>query len=166
MIGLLAMDMTGSKVLMVLAGAAVVLGLVWIAVQGRKDIIEYALGPDALLLRRGAEEERLLLVNVIDANLIDLITARDYVQQQRNADGEMESGREGDPRRIATRYCGVPIGTGRMGAIVAGLSNLSAHSFRRTLVLLRIRDGGVLLLSPKYSERMVNAIGKAKGIAL
>ena len=79
--GLLAMDITGSNILIIIAVVVVVLRLVWSAVQSKKNIIEYVLGTDALLLRRGAEEERLPLINVIDANLIDLTTARDYVQE-------------------------------------------------------------------------------------
>lgn len=161
--GLLNMDMTGSKVLAKIAGVLVVLGSVWIALQGRKDIIEYVLGADALLLRRGAEEERLPLDEVIDANLIDLTTARDYVQQHGNPADEVEPGQAKGPRRSSTRYCGVPIASGRLGSFWVGLSGLSSHSFRRNFVLLRIRDGGMFLLSPKYSERMVTAIDKAKG---
>lgn len=164
LIGLLAMDMTGSKVLMMIAGV-VGLRLIWIAFQGKKNLIEYVLGADALLLRRGAEEERLPLDKVIDANLIDLVTARDYVQQHGSGEGELEQGRVDDPLRSSTRYCGVPIGKGRWGALLDGLSTLSTHSFKQSLVLLRIRDGGVLLLSPRYSERMVAAIGKAKEIS-
>ncbi len=162
--GLLAMDITGSNILIIIAVVVVVLRLVWSAVQSKKNIIEYVLGTDALLLRRGAEEERLPLINVIDANLIDLTTARDYVQEHRNSDNDSEDGQAGGPNRSATRFCSVPIVLGRLDPLLAGLTGLSTHGFRQSLVLLRIRDGGVLLLSPKYSERMVNAIGKAKGI--
>ncbi len=156
------MNMTGSTVLLFLVGAMVVLGLIVFTMQANKDIIEYELGGDTLLLRRGAEEERLPLENVIDANLIDPVSAKDYVQQHGSTDVESGHGRTGDLHRTSTRYCGVPIATGRLVTIVAGLSSLSTHSFRQSLVLLRIRDGGVLLLSPKYGERMVRAIGKAK----
>lgn len=165
-LGLLAADITGSTVLIVIAAVLVVPGSVWIAVQGRKDIIEYVLGGDALLLRRGAEEERLPLAEVVDANLIDLTTARDFVQQQGNSDDGPGPGQAQGPRRSSTRYCGVPIASGRLGSVWVGLSGLSSRSFRRDFVLLRIRDGGMFLLSPKYSERMVTAIDKAKGIDL
>lgn len=162
--GLLAMDITGSKVLMAVAIVVLLIGLVWIAVQGKRNIIEYVLGTDALVLRRGTEEERLPLANVIDANLIDLTTARDYVQEHCHSDNDAEDGQAGGPNRSSTRFCGVPIVLGRLDSLLAGLTGLSTHGFRQSLVLLRIRDGGVLLLSPKYSERMVNAIGRAKGI--
>lgn len=161
---LLALNITGSKVLMFVVGALVVLGLAGMATHGRKDSIEYELGADALLLRRGAEEESLLLENVVDANLIDLGTARGYVRQHRADDVGAGQHTTGGPGRISTRYCGVPITTWGLGSMVNGLSNLNSDSFSQSLVLLRIRDGGVLLLSPRYSERMVRAIGKAKGL--
>lgn len=162
MLGLLAMNMTGSTVLLFLVAVMVASGVIVFARQGKKDVIEYELGVDTLLLRRGVQEERLPLEHVIDANLIDLVSAKDYVQQHGSTDVEAGQGRRGGPHRTSTHYCGVPIATGRLSAVVAGLSSLSTYNFGKSLVLLRIRDGGVRLLSPKYSERMVMAIGKAK----
>lgn len=158
---LLAMDITGYMILLFVGCGMLVFGAIAIASQARKDVIAYELGGDALLLRRGDQQERLPLEKVMDANLIDLMTARDYVQQQDGLDRATGIDRDGDQRHTTTRYCGVPIPTGRLGAILTGLNT---NSFRRSLVLLRIHDGGVLLLSPRYSERMVTAIGKAKGI--
>lgn len=94
------------------------------------------------------------MAQVIDANLIDPVTARDYVQQREHPGHEPDNGQAGGPRRNTTRFCGVPISAGRLGS----------QSFRPRFVLLRTRYGGVLLLSPKYGQRMVNAIGKPKGI--
>ena len=166
MLCLLVTDITGHMILLFVGGGMLVLGSIVIASQGKKDIIAYELGGDSLLLRRGNKEERLPLASVMDANLIDLMTARDYVQQQGGGDQMPGTDRDGDQRRTATQYCGVHIPTGRLGSIMSGLYNLGTHSFRRSLVLLRIRDGGVMLLSPKYSERMVMAIGKAKGTGI
>lgn len=161
LLGLLAMDITGSDALMIVALGLVILCVIAAIVISRREIIEYDLGHDVLLLRRGVDEEQLPLNELLDANLIDLVTAKDYVQQH----PEVLQGANGtesvEARRMLTRFCGVPLGG--IAAFTTGLSRLSAQDFRRTLVLLRIRNGGVMLLSPKYSESMVSAIGKAIG---
>ena len=92
MLGLLAMNMTGSTVLLFLVAVMVASGVIVFARQGKKDVIEYELGVDTLLLRRGVQEERLPLEHVIDANLIDLVSAKDYVQQHGSTDVEAGQG--------------------------------------------------------------------------
>lgn len=150
--GLLAMGITGSVALSIVAGGLALLCLGAAIATAMRVRIDYELKPDALLLRRGPEEEHLPLHQVLDANLIDLSTAKDYLQQHQEANAAAD-------RRLMTRYCGIPLGG--LPNLPIGLSALSAQHFRRSLVLLRIRDGSAMILSPKHSERMVSAIGKA-----
>lgn len=156
LVGLLAMGITGSVALFIVAGGLALLCLGAAVAMGLRERIAYELKADALLLRRGPEEEHLPLHQVLDANLIDLRTAKDYVQQLPEANGP---GAAASDRRLMTRYCGIPLGG--LPALSIGLTSLSAQHFRRTLVLLRIRDGSAVILSPRHSERMVSAIGKA-----
>ncbi len=159
LLGLLAIDITGSDALMIVAGGLILLCVVAAVVASKREAIEYVLGTDSLLLRRGVDEQQLLLQDILDANLVDIVTAKHHVRE--HLDGLLGStGSAGEQtRRMLTRYCGVPLSG--IAAFSAGLSRLSVQNFRRTLVLLRIRDGGTVILSPRYCESMVSAIGKA-----
>src|SRR5690606_11140756 len=118
--GLLAMGITGSVAFSIVAGGLALLCLGAAMATGVRVRIAYELKTDALLLRRGPEEEHLPLHQVLDANLIDLSTAKDYVQQHQEADAA------GD-RRLMTRYCDIPLGG--LHALPIGLSSLSAQHF-------------------------------------
>lgn len=159
LLGLLALDITGSDALMIVAGVLVLLCIVAAVVARKRETIEYELGKDRLVLRRGLDEEQLLLHDVMDANLVDLVTAKGYVHERQEAGHGPKDDEQDEARRLLTRYCGVPLSG--IAAFRTGLSRLSARNFSRTLVLLRIRDGGAIILSPRYSESMVSAIGRA-----
>lgn len=145
------------SVLVVLAGAVLALAVAVIIVRGRQENIEYELLDDRLLLRRGGSQQELALGEVQDANLIDMASARNFVKEQLDvADGE---GHEDPPgQHLSMRFCGVPL----MGlaAVGSGIYRTQMSNFRRTLVLLRTRSGGSIILSPRYSESMVSAIEK------
>lgn len=143
--------------LMVLAGATLAMALIAVFLLGRKEDIEYELGEDRLLLRRGAIREQLGLHEVQDANLIDLVSARDYVNERMEAAPSVAEASE--IQRTLTCFCGIPL-VGLM-AVGSGIRRTNIRNFRRTLVLLRIRDGRTMILSPKHSESMVSAIEKA-----
>ncbi len=158
LLGLLALDITGSDALMIVGGGLAILCVIGAVVTSRREVIEYELNGERLLLRRGVSEDELHLNDVMDANLVDLMTAKDYVQQHGEPDPGMDDMTNAEDRRMLTRYCGVPLSG--ISTFTVG-SGLNVQNFRRTVVLLRIRDGGAVILSPKYSESMVSAIGKA-----
>src|SRR5690606_19724828 len=135
--GLLAMGITGSVALSIVAGGPAVLCLGAAMATGLRLRIAYELNAQALLLRRRPVEEHMPLHQVLDANLIDLKTAKAYVQQHQEANAA-------GGRRLMTRYCGIPLGG--LHALPIGLSSLNAQHFRRSLVLLRIRDGSAMIL--------------------
>ena len=163
LLGLLSLDITGSDALLIVAGGLVVLCIIAAVVTSKREIIEYELNADTIMLRRGLNEDELLLNDVMDANLIDLMTAKDYVQQHTDPASGTDGINNVEDRGMLTRYCGVPLGG--IAAFKTGISRLNAQNFRRTLVLLRIRDGGAVILSPKYSESMVSAVGRALDVS-
>ena len=163
LLGLLAMDITGSDALMIVASGLVLLCIVAAVVKSKRETIEYVLSTESLLLRRGVEEQQLFLRDVLDANPVDLVTAKHHVRQHLDALLGSTGSASEDARRMLTRYCGVPLSG--IAAFNTGLSRLSVQNFRRTLVLLRTRDGGTVILSPRYSESMVSAIGKALDVS-
>lgn len=156
-IGLVITDYTGSVVWMVAAGAVGALGLAALAVVWRREEIAYVLGADNLVLRRGKQEEVIPLHKVMDANLVDLATARSHVQKPLEGDGSLAGPKRAEVQ-ASTRYCALPLKG--WASILNGSHGLSMESFKRTLVLLRTSDGRTLLLSPRQSARMVSAIGK------
>lgn len=156
-IGLVITDYTGSVVWMVAAGAVGALGLVAVAVVWRREEIAYVLGADHLVLRRGRQEETIPLHKVMDANLVDLATARSHVQKQPDDDGAEVMPKRAEVQ-VSTRFCAVPLKG--WASILNGSHGLSIQNFKRTLVLLRTSDGRMLLLSPRQSARMVSAIGR------
>jgi hypothetical protein len=134
------------------AGAVSALGLVYVVWRRGRNRIEYELGEDGLLLRRGGMEERLPFTEVMDVNLVDLFTARDYLKQRSAKDVQGDGARS-----VRTAYCWAK------GILPRwyGVSDLSLRNAGRSLVLLRTRDGSTWLLSPKHGSSMVAAMGRA-----
>lgn len=141
----------------ILAAVVVALSLLAMLLMRRIDEIVYELDDRSLLLRRGAELEKLDLVEVRDANLIDLVTAHHYIRLQGR--GAIAAD-EVEPAEVITRFCSIPLAL-RMRLGLARLSSLSVRSFQRTLVLIRTEDERLLILSPRAGEHMVSVMGKA-----
>ncbi len=68
---------TGAPVLIGMGGGFA--GAAFVAQYRPK--VEYVLGPDRLELRRGALREELPLPVLLDANVVDLETAKSYIRQ-------------------------------------------------------------------------------------
>ena len=154
LMGFLLRGSTGESLLIALGMGAI--GAAF-ALQYRPGV-EYVLGAQGLLLRRGAMREELPLEQLLDANVVDMDTARNYARQHAHAAEEGRWSRSGSHDPL-TRYCSIPLkelpvlGSARLGVDPQGA--------RRSMVLLRIRDGRSLLLSPRHSESMASAISKA-----
>lgn len=156
---LLAFRLTISGAFIVLATALATLGITAAIMVGRTEKIEYELMDRKLLLRRGGSKEELDLDEVLDANLIDFVSARDYLEEHLQAPDDGLPADKAEAQRLMTRFCGVPLAG--LAALGTGIYRTNIRNFRQTLVLLRIRDGRAVILSPRYSETMVSAIGKA-----
>lgn len=156
LLGLLAMagfvGLQGWELPAVVSAVIAALGVLTLILVRRRELVEYEVDGHALFLRRGANEERIELQQVRDANLIDLATARDYVKQT-----VIVQGRD---KELVTRYCGIPLQWG-VKWVRTGITSLSISSFQRTLVLVRTLDDRLLILSPRSGEHMVCVMGKA-----
>ncbi|MBP8824269.1 MAG: hypothetical protein KBH07_11545 [Flavobacteriales bacterium] len=153
--GLLATDLTGSDTFRLAGLALVAVAFAAAAVVQYLQGVEYVLGPDGLLLRRGEVREELPLELLLDANVVDMDTARGYAKVNTGTDASVSI-----PERASlTRYCSVPLQ--EVPLLGQGLPGAGSLGSRRSMVLLRIRDGRLLLLSPKHCHGMASAISKA-----
>ncbi|MBS1580742.1 MAG: hypothetical protein JST66_00930 [Bacteroidetes bacterium] len=126
----------------------------------RANTILYLLDRERMTLVRADRREELGLDQLIDANLLDSTIARDYVRQRSRA--MQEKGATADDlrrmKKVFLRYCAMDVGLGTLSALVRPLERLP--NGKKDLVLLRIRDGREMLLSPIHHQDMVDAIAK------
>lgn len=117
----------------------------------------YSFDGKSLILRSSRGEEVLDIGAISDVSLIDRRAARDYILQ-RSRDMEPSTGRR--TMEAFVRYCTVDIG-------------LTSYSFgfgrrlidrmqdaKRDLVLVRLRNGDAMLLSPQYNHDLVDSVGR------
>jgi hypothetical protein len=147
-----------------IAGAAIF--LIGLAVSWRRDKsaeMLYVLDGDSLILRRSVEEETVEITDLIDASLVDRVAARTFIEQHLRtlAESGMSKEKLADVRDTYLRFCTVDIGlrtfTFGIGRNMIDRMRVAQHD----LVLLRVRDGRMLLLSPQYSQDLVGSLGKA-----
>ena len=140
-----------------LAGLAVAL---W---MDRKERIVYGVEDGQLLLKRKRVTERIDLSLVQDASLVDRRAARDLLmerirsmEKQGSIQAEME-----EFQRQFTKWCTVRIGLGTF-AFGGGLLDVRPDG-KRDLVLLRLRNGRSIVLSPVYNHDLISALNKNRG---
>ncbi|MBX2978759.1 MAG: hypothetical protein KF905_05640 [Flavobacteriales bacterium] len=107
--------------------------------------------------RKGSFEVR--LQEISDASLIDRAAARDYIRAKLREQGFTGSDRR-DRQRAFTRFCSVDIG---LTSFTLGLGRSMIDRMpdaRRDLVLLRLKGGEDLLLSPQYNQDLVAAVNR------
>lgn len=126
----------------------------------RANTILYLLDRERMTLVRADRREELGLDQLIDANLLDSTIARDYVLQRFREVREKGAATADLQRmkKVFLRYCAVDIGLSTLSALMRPLHRLP--NGRKDLVLLRIRDGREMLLSPIHHQDMVDAIAK------
>lgn len=107
--------------------------------------------------RKGSYEVR--LQEIADASLIDRTAARDYIRSKLREQGF--TGAERRARQQAfIRFCSVDIG---LTSLTMGLGRSMIDRMpdaRRDLVLLRLKGGEDLLLSPQYNQDLVAAVNR------
>lgn len=161
--GLALHAVTGQTVFPVVA---LVTGLVGVAVgvgQDRRERVYYGVDGGQLLLMRGRIIDRLALDTVQDASLVDRRAARDLLLERKRLMeelGRVPAERE-EFQRQSTRWCSVDIG---LGVFSFGHEMLDRRpDGKYDLVLLRLRDGRTLLLSPVYNQDLISALNRGKG---
>ncbi len=149
--------------LVVFPRVAIGIGLVGLAIalwMDRKDRIQYGVEGGQLFLRRKRVTERLDLSVVQDASLVDRRAARDLLLERLRAmeeQGMIPAEREEFQRQF-TRWCTVGIGLGSL-AFRGDLLDARPDG-KYDLVLLRLRNGRSLLLSPVYNQDFITALNK------
>ena len=157
------MGMTGSLQVFywtLIACAAGVLIARYSDVAGK---VQYSVEEGCLLLRRNGDEERADLQDLSDASLLDRMAARDLIRDMLKQ--AREAGRsKAELKRLqerSLRYCTVDIG---MRSLSFGLGRqlIDKHpDAKDDLVLIRMVDGGLLVLSPVYAQDLVESINRA-----
>jgi hypothetical protein len=146
--------------------AGAVISLVGMAIAWWRDKspeVLYLLDGGRIVLRRSVEEDTIEFADLIDASLLDRVAARTFIEQHLRtlAESGMSKEKLADVRRTYFHFCTVDIG---FRSITLGIGrNMIDHMrvAQHDLVLLRVRDGRMLLLSPQYSQDLVDSLGKA-----
>ena len=141
------------------------LGILAALRRDRKRSGVYSIEGDRLILQVNADERRIDLEEVNDASLIDRMGARAYLKD-RGRGGQPESASVDHAQADAfTRYCTLDIG---LHSYTLGLARNVIDrlpSAKDDLVLLRLRGGEDLLLSPIHAQAMVDSLARRKMLA-
>lgn len=129
----------------------------------RGDDINYVMHDQYLTLRRKHQEEVIDLAGLRDASLVDRRSAREMLMERvRSLKAEGAPARE--VRRVRAdymRFCSVDIGLSTL-TFGIGRTVMDHHSdAKHDLVLLRLRSGRSVLLSPVYNHDLVEAINRS-----
>ncbi|QQR87070.1 MAG: hypothetical protein IPJ76_02250 [Flavobacteriales bacterium] len=155
-LGMLALD-RDQPLLFAVPLAIALSGLVVAWRRDRSVDAVYMFDGKALALRTARDGDNLDIASIADVSLIDRSAARDYVLQRTR---DMEPIQSKQVRRDFVRYCTVDIGLtsysfGFGRRMIDGMQDA-----KRDLVLVRLRDGGALLLSPQYNHDLVDSVGR------
>jgi hypothetical protein len=150
----------GSLAVLLAVGALTVLALAVALSRDAQNRCTYLLRDDRLEVHGKKGPVSIDVGQVIDASLVDRAAARDYIRARLDALGI--TGRERKRRmRAYVAYCTVDIGlTSFTLGIGRGVIDRMPNA-RNDLVLLRMRDGQDVLLSPQYNQEFVAAINRA-----
>jgi hypothetical protein len=105
--------------------------------------------------------DRLKRCAYMDASLIDRAAAREYLREW-SSNRTMKAWSKAEHVHHFTNFCTIDIG---LRSITLGLGrNLidSLPNAKRDLVLLRLKNGEAMVLSPVHSQDLVESIGRRK----
>jgi hypothetical protein len=164
LMGVLVFAWTGQAKPLIALG---VLGATGIAVALMRDMgnrSTYALVNGKIVLQGGGERLELDIEDISDASLVDRAAAREYIRTRLKKEGVQ--GRRAIRRRMRqfVRFCSVDVG---LTSFTMGLGRSMIDRMpnaRNDLVLLRIRKGEDLLLSPQYNQDLVATINQHVGL--
>lgn len=125
-------------------------------IRDRPTRIYYQISGDQLVLVRGQQRVSIPASDIIDASLMDRAAARDYFRSRllRSGVARVRAG------RAFLRYCTVDIGlrTFTFG-LGRGLIDRMPDA-RHDMLMLRLKHGNDLLLSPEYNQDMLESIAR------
>lgn len=117
----------------------------------------YAFDGRSLSLRSSDGEENLEIETIADVSLIDRLAARDYILQRTR---DMPTIERKQMLRGFVRYCTVDIGLTSYSFGFGRRMIDGMQEAKRDLVLVRLRNGGAVLLSPQYNHDLVDSVGR------
>lgn len=135
------------------------LGLTLAALRDSRKKAVYTIDDDRLLLSTAGQERELSIGEVLDASLLDRVGARAYLKELTGSTKRLS---EAELREEFMRFCTVDIGFSTLTLGVARSLIDRLPSAKRDLLLLRLRNGEVLLLSPLHAQDMVDTLGRRK----
>lgn len=158
--GLLALQQDNRFLLWVLLSACAAGAIVAWRRDRAHDAV-YSFDGDQVLLRGKDHARRIQLDEVADLSLIDRMAARDYIKQKlRTSSVELGRTEQRDAERRFMRYCTVDIGLTSFTFGVGRRMTDQLRDAKRDLVLLRLRNGEAMLLSPLYNHDLVESLGR------
>jgi len=147
---------TGRFELLMILGAFVSLAFVVGVFRDRTVRGNYHITGDTLTLMRGNDRLSIPAGDIIDASLVDRAGARDYFRSRLLRPGMSQM----QARKAFLRFCTVDIGlrTFTFG-LGRGLIDRMPDA-RQDMLLMRLKQGTDLLLSPEYNQDMVESIAR------
>lgn len=140
---------------------AILLGVAGMGVAAFRDMYarcSYRIRDDKLILCDRRSERVITVPEMMDASPLDRLAARDFITQRAKALGD----KAGAVRMVREflRYCTVDIG---VRSFSLGLGRRMIDRMpraRHDLVLLRLKNGSAVLLSPVHVQDMAHTIGR------
>jgi hypothetical protein len=141
----------------VVVGMLCGLGAVIALVRDVRKRYVYVLDDDGLHIEKDGQAEYFPMDEVVDASLIDRAAAREYIKSRSHGLGTAEARKR---YRDYIRFCSVDIGRSSLtGGLGRSLIDRLPEA-RHDLVLMRLKDGTDLILSPDYNQEMVTSLSK------
>lgn len=153
---------SGQIRLIFITGALVAAAIVLAMVRDRQRPALYRIADGMLHLSKGSSQASIPAAEILDVSLMDRIASRDYVKrkvvQQRLGDRAAKAA----ARDAFMRFCSVDVGLRTYSFGLGRLFIDRMESARRDLLLLRLKTGQELLLSPERIQEMMEQISRIK----
>jgi hypothetical protein len=159
LIGLIVAASTGRFAMLITLLSLLVIGLGVALYRDMSGRSTYCINGVELCLIRRSERLEIPLSQIADASLIDRAGAREYIHQRSliHTKGWRELRRRG---KAFTRFCTVDIGLTSYTLGVGRNVIDRLPNAKHDLVLLRLRNGDDLLLSPQYNQDLVDSLSR------
>jgi hypothetical protein len=163
LVGIMVFAMTGKTWPVLWVVVIAVAGVFVSAVREARGAASYLVEEDLITLTRNGHRMEIPITTIADASLIDREAARGYFQSRAEARGLHDRSELRAAMHDFVRYCTVEIGRNLMIATSTDME----HSARleHDLVLLRLRNGTELLLSPENGRSLVEMLGRKSAMA-
>lgn len=160
LLGVLVFAATGKLLPLMFLGGLSIIGIVVALVRDMGNHCTYQLVNGNLVFTSDGHTMEVPITEVSDASLVDRAAARDYIRTKLAREGIVDRGQVRERMRRFVRYCSVDIG---MTTLTLGFGRSLIDRLpnaKHDLVLLRLRNGEDLLLSPQYNQDLVDSINQ------